>query len=435
MKAVVTAGAAAIEALAVALAAWAIIAVVGVLLWWLAFDLAAEPGDVVAGISAGWLLAHFVPLGFSLDADAALSLGLGGGALDFTLSLAPLGLTLLTVVLAFRAGRRFAREGAKGAAGVLGGAIGFAVAAGGIAVLASPLPDWPLWACAAVPALCYAASSGAGYLLHAATAGHAWWKSMTRRVQRLVEPFGELRASALPGRAAEVIRLAAASVAGLATLGALGFAVAVVVGYVDIVALGQGLHPDVLGLILLFLLNLVLLPVACVWGIAWFSGAGFAIGAGTSVTPFETLLGPLPAFPLLGAVPEGWGWAGGLAPAAVVLSAIAIGALAGARSDLRHSSLSVAIVVPLLAALLAGLAVAGLSALATGAAGPGRLAVVGPAPWLVGGLIALELGFGLVPGVLARRLDLESRREPDPEPNAFDWTASADEEVPSAGNG
>lgn len=414
MRAVLTAVIAAIEAAAVALAGFALIAVPTVLVWWLTFDLGADPGQVFDVAAAGWLLAHLVPIGFQLAPEAALGYGLAPESLSFTLSLAPLGITALTALLAARAGWRFADRGGVGAAGVLGGLLGFGLSAGFIAILGETFRTWPLWLAALVPGLCFAVCSGSAYVLRAALTDHDWWRASVRAILRGFEPLNSLWAAALPNRATETFRFAAASLLALLGLGALGTTVAIVLGYVGIITLSQSLQLDFLGLLVVFLLSVVLMPVVYIWALAWFTGAGFSIGAGTSVTPFETLLGPLPAFPLLGAVPQGWGWAGGFAPAIVVLLGVVIGVYGGARSELRRSSLGASIVVPVLAAALAGLAVAGLCALATGSVGPGRLGVTGPQPWPTGGLAALELALGLVPGVLASRLDLERLRSASP---------------------
>lgn len=389
-RAALTAVISAIEAAAVALASFVVIAVPILLVWWLEFDLGTEPGEMVAGAAGGWLLVHLVPLNFAIGPEAALGFGLDPVTLSFTVSLAPLGVTVLTVALAARAGWRLAVRGGAGAVGLLGGFVGFSVFAWVAATLGASFRAWSLWPAILVPALCYGVSAAAAYLLHSATRGDAWWLGAVRAVQRGLERLLPARGdgvepsfwvAALPTRAAEVVRLAAGSVAGLLGLGALAVASALVVGYVDIVTLSQGLQLDWLGMLALLLLNLALLPVACVWAVAWLTGTGFAVGAVTSVSPFETLLGPLPAFPLFGALPQGWGWAGGLAPALVVLVAVGVGALAGRRTALRHGSLATSIVIPLLAAALAGLALAGLAALAAGAIGPERLAIAGPKPW------------------------------------------------------
>lgn len=411
MRAVLTAVIAAIEACAVALAGIVLVAVPALLLWWLVFGLSAEPGAIAAVVAGVWLLAHFVPLGVELGPEAALGLGLPPEAIAFTISLAPLGLTLLTVLLALRAGLRCAGRGGGGSAGVLGGAIGFAVATLAVVLLARPAEVWPVWAAVLVPALCYGIGSLAGYLWGSWRDGAEWWAAAVRGVQRGLQPLGAEAAAALPGRALDVLRLAGAAIAGVLGLGALGFAVSLVAGYVEVVTLSQALQLDPLGAVLLFLLELALLPVALVWSVAWFSGAGFAIGTGTSVSPFETLLGPVPALPVLGAVPQGWGWAALLAPLLVVILGVTIGALAGGTASLSRGGRLRAVLVPIGAAVVVGLVFAGLAVLASGGIGPGRLAEIGPPPWTTGGLLAAELGAGMILGVVARRIDAGRLRE------------------------
>lgn len=411
MRATLTAIVAAIEAGAVALAGIAAIAIPAVLLWILTFDLSAEPEQVVAGVAMGWLLAHFVPLTASVNAEIALGLGLEPEGFTFTVSLVPLGLTLITVLLAARAGWRFGQRGGTGAAGVLGGMLSFGVIVLCVVPFAGPLVQWPLWAVVLVPSLVYGLPSATAFLIRAALDEHGWWTAIMHGLQRGIVRAHLPGAAALRTRAAEACRIGVAALAGIASLGALGVAVALAFGYVHITALTQSLQLDPLGAIVVFLLHLALLPVALIWALAWFSGAGFAVGAGSSVSPFGTLLGPLPSLPLFGAIPQGWGGAGALAPMLIVLLGIGIGLAAARRVELRRGSMLVAMVVPIISAVLVGCVVSGLSTLATGSIGPDRLAENGPDPWAVGGLVAAEVGIGMLLGVLAGRIDLKRVRE------------------------
>ncbi len=439
MKATITAGVAAIEALAIALAGVAVIAVPGVLLWWLTFDLGAEPAQFASGVAAVWLLGHLVPLTVALTPESALGLGLNPEAVAFDISLVPLGITLLTAVLSFRGGWRFAGRGGAGAAGVLGGAVGFAAAAFGVGLLGASWIVWPVWAAVTVPALGFGVCAGAGFLLRAARLAHPWWSASVREVQRWVARVSSPFAAALPERLSELLRLALAAAAGFLALGGGALFIAIVVGYVEIVSLSQGLHLDLLGVLLVFLLQLAFLPVAILWSLAWLTGAGFAFGAGSSATPFDALLGPLPALPMLGAIPQGWGGWGALAPALVVLVGVGVGVLAARMPGLRRLPWAWASGLPLAAAALVGLGVAGACALAHGSVGPGRFAEVGPHPWLVGGLAAAELGAGMLLGVFATRVDRQriaaalpvlGRESAEPRPTGSSVGADG---LPSAG--
>ncbi|MEY4037542.1 MAG: hypothetical protein RL201_923, partial [Actinomycetota bacterium] len=63
------------------------------------------------------------------------------------------------------------------------------------------------------------------------------------------------------------------------------------------------LQPGIFGSLLLFALNAFYLPNAALAILGYFTGTGFAIGAGTLVSPFAHRLGELPALPLLAALP------------------------------------------------------------------------------------------------------------------------------------
>lgn len=411
MRALLSAVIAAIEAAAIALAVFAIIGVPAVLIWWIDFALAAEPSHLAAMVAAIWQMAHFVPMQLTISAQQALGLGLVPEALSFVVSLAPLALTLGTAVLAYRAGLRAAGRGGIGIVTVLGGVLGFAGSAALIGMLAGSSTALPMWARVVVPAAVFAVPALFAFLVASARASEEWWLAFVRQVQGLMAKAFPNSAAAFPERAAEVFRLSLAALAGLVVLATLGFTVAIVVGYVDIITLSQSLQLDVFGVLMLFLLQFAFLPVAWVWGIAWFSGAGFAVGTATSVTPFDTLLGPLPALPLFGAIPTSWGWLGALAPVLIVAIGTVIGGVAGGGSLFRRASALVAVLLPVCAAIVTGLVVALFAALASGSIGPGRLEITGVHAWLTGGLIALELGFGMSLGVFTRRIDVAEMRD------------------------
>ncbi len=411
----VTAVIAAIEAAAAAALGLTIAVVPALVLWAVTFELAAEPSAVFAGGAAVWALGNLAPLSVTLTPELALGFGLPAEALTVVVSLAPLGLTLLTVLLAARAGWRLGARGGVGGAGVLGGALGYCAAACVVAVFIAQLLVWPPALVGLVAGLVYGVPAGLGYLVRAARDEHPWWRSTVRALQRGLEQLGAPGVAALPARAADALRLTVGALAGLVGLSGVALAGALFAGYGEITALTQHLQLDPLGSLLLFGVQLALLPVALLWGLSWLTGAGFAVGSGTSVTPFETLLGPLPALPLFGAIPQGWGALGALAPALVVLAGIGIAVLLGRRAEARRASWLVALSTAAVAAVLAGLVVAGLAALATGAIGPDRLAEAGPAPWLAGGLAAAELGAGLLLGTAAARIDAARVRELIPE--------------------
>ena len=63
------------------------------------------------------------------------------------------------------------------------------------------------------------------------------------------------------------------------------------------------LQPGIFGGVLLLLLNLLYLPNAAIAAASYFAGTGFAVGAGTLISPYWYHLGQIPALPLLGILP------------------------------------------------------------------------------------------------------------------------------------
>jgi Family of unknown function (DUF6350) len=163
----------------------------------------------------------------------------------------------------------------------------------------------------------------------------------------------------------------------------------------------------------MLLLSVLYAPNAVVFASSYIIGPGFAVGAGTSVAVGGSHLAAAPAFPLLAAAPSGS--APLVARLFCGLAIVGAGVAAGwriARPATPAAALPVRqqLRVVALAAAFAGVAASAAAAYAGGPAGPGRLSAVGPSPWQVGLLAALELGTiaGLV--VLAMRWRRDRRQ-------------------------
>ncbi|MCS3426945.1 cell division protein PerM [Leucobacter aridicollis] len=411
MRAILTGVVATIEAVAVALASLLAVAAYAFLVWWLGFGLAAEPGAVFGGAGAAWLLAHFVPLTAEISAEAMQVLGFAPEALTFTVSLAPLGLTLATAAFAARAGWRFGARGGAGGLGVLGGAVGFGAVAAVVASAVAPGGGVSIgigWlAAAGCAAVVYGAPSGVAYLARAARDEHPWWIAAIGATEAALGKLRIPRPAIVTRVAGQAVRLAAALVTGYVGIAALGFALTLLTRFALVIAASEALQLDLTGTILMFLLQLVLLPVFVIWSGAWLTGSGFAVGVGSSASPFGQLLGPMPGIPVLAAIPDGWGSVAVLAPLLLVLLGIALGI--GLGDAARRQSMTRLVSQIVGAAILAGLTIALLNWTATGALGPGRLEAVGPDVWPAAGLAAAELGLGCLLGALAARADIARR--------------------------
>ena len=342
---------------------------VPVLLAW-ATDSRSGSGATAALRSVGqlWVLAH------------GGSLTVPGG----TLGLTPLGLVALPLVLLGRAGAHAARTATPRdlrADLVLTAAIGtpYAVLVAVVAAAATssevrPAPVQALLAGLVVGLL------GAG--VGVARGGGRWRDQL----------------SAVPVRVRAVAGATCAALALLLGSGALLAGAALAAHLGRAASLARASDPGLIGGVALLALGLVLVPNLAVWGASWWAGPGFAVGAGTSVGPFGTTLGAVPAVPVLAALPVG-SPPTPLAVLALVVPVVA-GAVAGLLVARRAGVLDAALVGP-----AAGLAVGILAWLSGGPAGGSRLAAVGPSPWRVGLAIAVEVGVAAaaVAAVVARR--------------------------------
>lgn len=402
MRALLAAAIAAIEAVATALITLLIAAGIAFGVWWFSFDLAAEPQSVLAGAASAWLLAHFVPIAVDIPADAMLQLGFAPEALKFTLSLAPLGLTLLSIIAGARSGWRFGGRGGAGAAGIAGGALGFATATGIVTSLVPLSPTSP-WIAALWGALIFGLPSLVAFLVRAAREAPRWWDAAVTGAEQLLARARVPKPSLLLIRVGAVLRLATMLLASYIGIAAIGLTLSLAGRFAQITAASQSLQLDAWGSLILWAVELIFLPVAVLWSGAWLTGAGFAVGIGTSASPFGALLGPLPALPLFSAIPDGWGSLAVLAPTLLVIVGVVIGVLFGSSAVRR--GVGELLATSFAAAILFGLVVALLNVLGSGSIGPGRLETTGPAVWMGAGLAALEVGGGALLGALASRAD------------------------------
>lgn len=140
----------------------------------------------------------------------------------------------------------------------------------------------------------------------------------------------------------------------------------------------DSLGGGVIGGLILLLLTLAYLPTIILWGVAYVFGAGFCVGVDSVVAPGGVQVGLLPALPVFGAVPSPgrqnpalFAWLATGAVAGIVAGALVVRARRRARAD--ETAL-----VGGLAGVAAGAAVTFLASLARGGMGVDRLADMGP---------------------------------------------------------
>ncbi len=342
-------------AMASAALGWVLISGLAVVGW-----LSADPGSFAGALSVGtelWLATN----------------GVGASIAGTTLTLTPLGVTLLWALLVSRFARTAARSALRSAGGderpgvrtyqltglvVLGYLL--VLGAGTVAAGLASGADGDLGRRLLRALLAAVLIAGpVGFATAARVLGHHPTARWPRWLQAL--PTGV-------GMALGVL---------LAT-GAAALTASLLLHLNRVESLWRALDAGVVGGIVLLLLQLAYLPNAVVWSTAYTLGSGFGLGAGSLVAPRATDLGLLPALPVLGALPaEGPGsvWQ---------LAWLAGGVVAGAAAALvvvRRGQ----IVRPDLGALVGGLAggtagvvLVGLGWSTRGGWGAGRLAALGP---------------------------------------------------------
>lgn len=368
----------------------------------------------VAAMSAHlWLLIHGVPL------DLAAAFGASAG----TMTLVPLGLSILPLLLCYRSGRRLARASYEGEflIPVLSGSVTYALISSAMYGWASPHPQ-PLQAlnAALVP-------------LGIVVAGLMWGgyreaRSLSRMVGvDTAEQISQMsQYSRWAGSYAwAVVRAAVVAFVALVGLGAVLLGIGILAGWSQIVATYQELHAGAVGDTAVTLLQLGFLPNLVIYAIAWSTGAGFSFGAGTSVGLTSSDAGTLPMLPILGAVPESMGTFGLVG----LLVPLGAGAIAGwwfLREGEDHLDEWVALKVPFrpLSALISAVVLGVMTGIMTsfgalwlgwisyGSLGIGRFTEVGAEPLTFATHTALTVGAGVTFGMLlSRALVPDSSRE------------------------
>lgn len=368
----------------------------------------------VAAMSAHlWLLIHGVPL------DLAAAFGASAG----TMTLVPLGLSILPLLLCYRSGRRLARASYEGEflIPVLSGSVTYALISSAMYGWASPHPQ-PLQAlnAALVP-------------LGIVVAGLMWGgyreaRSLSRMVGvDTAEQISQMsQYSRWAGSYAwAVVRAAVVAFVALIGLGAVLLGIGILAGWSQIVATYQELHAGAVGDTAVTLLQLGFLPNLVIYAIAWSTGAGFSFGAGTSVGLTSSDVGTLPMLPILGAVPESMGTFGLVG----LLVPMGAGAIAGwwfLREGEDHLDEWVALKVPFrpLSALISAVVLGVMTGILTsfgalwlgwisyGSLGIGRFTEVGAEPLTFAAHTALTVGAGVTFGMLlSRALVPDSSRE------------------------
>lgn len=339
-----------------------------------------------------WLIGHGVDVTFQLDAQTALALGVTGVGEPFLVSLALSGFALCTALAGVVMARRLRREPHR----VLGELVALTtvVVLSGLLVLTvsteGVLPS--RWQAALFPGLVF----GLGLAIGSIGATNPARVRLRRMIAEGPQPWVTAGGAAL--------RAGLGTVTTVIVAASIVTTMALMLGYGQVIALYESVQAGVLGGIALTAAQLALLPTLVIWAASWLVGPGFAVGAGSTVSPIATTLGPLPSVPVLGALPSEPSPLGFMTLIVPVLAAFIAGLAVRPRlvaaldgEPPRWWALGTAA----LAALIAAGAMGFLAFVGAGAAGPGRLAEVGPDPVTVGLWMFVETLIGASLGLLA----------------------------------
>lgn len=204
-------------------------------------------------------------------------------------------------------------------------------------------------------------------------AGKAWVATLPDKVGWLLASIGS---PALRAATGFVFALQAISAVLLAVL--LGF------NWLNVIQLYEQLQGGIFGGFGATLLQIGYLPNVVFYVSSWLVGPGFAIGAGSNISPLGTAVGPMPTIPLFGTIPASdftLGMAVLLVPAIIAIVVnVAIKRHAEAARHHFATPLAAAIAMGIAVGLIAAVEMAILALLTHASIGPDRMQTVGADP-------------------------------------------------------
>lgn len=332
-----------------------------------------------------WLVSH----GTRLVIPAGEILGVA--VPTFVISLIPLGMTIWFASLYYKAGKRFLVASALWP-GWLGGVLVFGGASLLISTLAFDPTVYPVtWQGVVFPTALFFVFQFLGsvfgkpdVLFDGDILDQAPERDSIRRALSSFRLKLHWSIRSLVGPA-----LRAGTAITLMLLMVSAFVIAILIGFswIEITRLYESVQVSVLGAIVLTIGQLAVLPNIIIYGASWFTGVGFSIGTGSLISPLGSQVGPLPALPILGALPVGRLDLGMIAIVVVLLAAfVATLAIRQSADEIRFefaTAWSAAISLGFAIALVTSIQLGFLAVLASGGAGPGRLAEIGINPLLL----------------------------------------------------
>lgn len=371
---------------AVIAAAWAlgvgllVCVVVAVLGWTVGGHGTAPFSSAVRTGALGFLVGHMAPVTLP----------------GTTFSLLPLGLLALPALLTYRAGRWAARSADVRTLGEVARLT--ATAATTYAFLALVVSTQAVVGPARVPPLVAVVAtllvSAVGVGVGAVSAARLWPAAL----------------APVPTPVRRGLRAGAVVLATLVVLATAAAVITLALHLSSITALTEQVAPGVAAGAVLGVLSLLYLPTLIVWALAYLGGTGVLLG-GAMISPFGGGGSLVPAFPLLGAIPDRAPAFGPLLLLAPVLAGV-LGGLSIARSSRSGPASRLPVAETMTAGAVTGLSTVVLAFLGSGSLGAGRLAQVGPSLWAMPLTLTALVLAGLAPTALLGAVLARTRGRP-----------------------
>ena len=337
-----------------------------------------------------WLNAQGVPLHFNAGRVAGLAVP------EYVFDLIPLGFALIIGWSMYRAGRRLSGESYLGFAwsGAIVVYLGIATALTSASYTKSiHVLDWQG---VFIPTALFSA-----LLIIGSVVGEPLYfdnqnpSALRDRVRDYFIRLQDKLPWAIKPVIAPALRAGTGVVLAMSAVSAVLVSMLLMLNWVEVIRLYQSLQLSFFGTVTVSFGQLALMPNVIALANAWLTGVGFSVGDGSMVSPLGTELGPLPAIPMLAALPVGassFGIVFILVPLLCAFGATLL--IKSHTAELRFayaSATSAAIALGVAIGFVAAVEMWILADFSGGSIGPGRMAVVGANPWLVAGVTFVEV--------------------------------------------
>ena len=350
---------------------------------------------VIQDTSRTWLGAHGVPLHFKASKLGSLKVP------AYVFDLIPLGFSILIGWAMYKSGRKLSGEKYLGFSWV-GAIAAYLLVAVFLTSTAVTKTVYVIqWQGVFIPTALFIAlliiGSVAGYPILFEDSEPS---SLRERIRNFFIDLTDRLPWALKPLVAPALRAGTAVVAAMTAVSAIMISILLTLNWIEIVKLYQSLQLTFLGTLTVSSGQLALMPNLIAFVNSWLTGVGFSVGQGSLVSPLVTELGPLPAIPMLAALPVSSNSFGVVFILVPLLAAFLATLLVKSHTaELRFnyaSTTSAAISLGLAIGLVAAVEMWILADFASGSIGPGRMTLIGTNPWIVAGVTFIEVSIASI---------------------------------------